>query len=72
MDYPYISFPYIFQFLISFHCLFVQVRNAMGGYVYALDDIKRLERFIIMGCEGGSYFVMEEKLSKENVQALQR
>ena len=40
--------------------------------MYALDDIKRLERFVIMGCEGGSYFVMEEKLSKENVQALQR
>lgn len=48
------------------------VRNAMGGYVYALDDIKRLERFVIMGCEGGSYFVMEEKLAKENVQALSR
>ena len=40
--------------------------------MYAVNDIMRLERFVIMGCEGGSYFVMEEKLASENVQALQR
>ena len=44
----------------------------MGGYVYAVDDMKMLERFIIMGCEGGTYFVLEEKLARENVQALDR
>ena len=40
--------------------------------MYAVDDMKMLERFIIMGCEGGSYFVLEEKLARENVQALDR
>ena len=44
----------------------------MEGYVYALDDIKRLERYVIMGCEGGSYYVTEERLDRENAQALIR
>ena len=40
--------------------------------MYAVDDRKMLERFIIMGTESGSYFVTEQTLNKENVQALDR
>lgn len=47
-----------------------QVQNNAGGYVYAVDDMKRLERFIIMGTEGGSYYVKEEELKRENVKCL--
>ena len=58
--------------MMFFLCIFFQVKNSMGGYVYAVDDRKMLERFIIMGSESGSYFVTEQALSKENVQALDR
>ena len=31
------------------------VANDAGGYVYALDDWARLDRFLILGTEGGTY-----------------
>ena len=52
--------------------MLIQVCNTKGGYVYAVNDIMRLERFVIMGCEGGSYFTMEEGVAREDVQSLQR
>src|SRR6187549_899605 len=45
-----------------------QIRNAAGGYVYQLDDFKAVERFLILGSEGGSYYVGEAKLTKDNAQ----
>ena len=52
--------------------MLIKVRNTNGGYVYAVNDIMRLERFVVMGCEGGSYYANEERLAREKVQALQR
>ena len=43
-----------------------QVVNSAGGFVYQLDDWKAFERFLIMGSEGGTYYVGEKKLTKEN------
>lgn len=43
-----------------------QVKNNAGGFVYAVDKWKQLERFLILGSEGGTYYVGEKKLTKEN------
>ena len=31
-----------------------QVANSAGGYVFALDDVARLRRFLILGVDGGT------------------
>lgn len=43
-----------------------QIKNNAGGYVYALSSFAHLARFLILGSEGGSYYVSEKKLTKEN------
>lgn len=48
-----------------------QVRNNAGGYVFQLDAWKRLERWLILGAEGGTYYVTERALTRDNAQSLQ-
>lgn len=48
------------------------VPNSAGGYAFAVDDWKRLERFLILGSEGGSYYATERALTIENAQAVVR
>jgi 60 kDa SS-A/Ro ribonucleoprotein len=42
-----------------------QVKNYAGGYVFKLDPWKELERFLILGTMGGTYYVSEQKLTQE-------
>lgn len=49
-----------------------QVPNSDGAAVWGVDDFTRLERFLILGSEGGSYYASEQKLTKENAMAVQR
>src|ERR671931_2049312 len=49
-----------------------QVRNSAGGFAWAVDDWKRLRRFLILGSEGGSYYASEWKLTRSNVEAVER
>lgn len=49
-----------------------QVPNSAGGHSYAVDDWKRLDRFLILGSEGGSYYASERKLTLENTAAVRR
>lgn len=42
------------------------VANNAGGYVFKLDKFKQLERFLILGTTGGTYYVAEKPLTKEN------
>jgi 60 kDa SS-A/Ro ribonucleoprotein len=49
-----------------------QVKNTGGGYSFQVDDWKRLERFLILGSEGGSYYVNERTLTRENSAAVLR
>lgn len=49
-----------------------QVPNSAGGYAWAVDDWTRLQRFLIMGSEGGSFYAGERDLTKENVDAVRR
>jgi 60 kDa SS-A/Ro ribonucleoprotein len=47
-----------------------QVANSAGGYSFAVDNWKRLDRFLILGSEGGSYYASEQKLTEENAKAV--
>jgi hypothetical protein len=40
-----------------------QVRNNAGGFVFAVDKWARLDRFLILGAEGGTYYVGERELT---------
>lgn len=42
--------------------------NSAGGYSFAADNWTRLNRFLILGTEGGTYYASEKKLTKENVK----
>lgn len=43
-----------------------QKKNNAGGFVYKIDNWKRLSRFLILGSEGGTYYVSESKLTTQN------
>jgi len=47
-----------------------QVENNAGGFVYQLDKFKQLERFLILGTEGGTYYVQERKLTLDNAKCV--
>lgn len=49
-----------------------QVPNSAGGFSWSVDDWQRLERFLILGSEGGTYYIGERKLTRENADALIR
>ena len=44
------------------------VQNNAGGYVFKLDKFKQLERFLILGTTGGTYYVKEKPLTMSNAQ----
>lgn len=47
-----------------------QVKNNAGGYTFQVSDKTRLERFLILGVDGGTYYVDEQDLTKQNVDWL--
>ena len=49
-----------------------QVRNSAGGYSWAVDDWTRFDRFLILGAEGGTYYITERDLVKQNHDAIVR
>jgi 60 kDa SS-A/Ro ribonucleoprotein len=46
--------------------------NSNWGYVFPVDDWTRLDRFLILGSEGGSFYATERSLSVENADAVKR
>ena len=42
------------------------VKNNAGGYAFQLDKFKQLERFLILGTTGGTYYVAQKPLTQEN------
>jgi 60 kDa SS-A/Ro ribonucleoprotein len=48
-----------------------QVQNHAGGYVYAVDKWDRLARFLVLGADGGTYYVRERALTRENAQVVE-
>ena len=49
-----------------------QVKNSAGGFSWQVDDWARLDRFLILGTEGGTYYASEQKLTKDSAEAVLR
>jgi 60 kDa SS-A/Ro ribonucleoprotein len=49
-----------------------QVPNSGGGYSWAVDDWVRLDRFLVLGSEGGTYYIQERELTSQNAEAVAR
>src|SRR5207245_687871 len=47
-----------------------QVRNSAGGYSWEVDDWTRFDRFLILGAEGGTYYIGQRELVKQNHDTL--
>lgn len=47
-----------------------EVRNNAGGFTFKVDDKSRLDRFLILGTDKGTYYVGERKLTDQNVKFL--
>jgi 60 kDa SS-A/Ro ribonucleoprotein len=45
-----------------------QIKNSAGGYVWELTPWQRLDRFLVLGTEGGTYYIDEQTLTVENAQ----
>ena len=48
------------------------VPNSAGGHAFPVDDWTRLDRFLILGSEGSSYYAGEAALTRDNAQAVLR
>lgn len=46
------------------------VKNNAGGYGFEITAQERLERFLLIGSEGGTYYVGEQKLTEENAKSI--
>ena len=49
-----------------------QIVNTAGGHVFPVDDFKRAERFLVIGTEGGTYYIGQSELTEENAAAVIR
>lgn len=49
-----------------------QVVNNAGGFVFTVSDRDRLERFLILGTDGGTYYVGEKKMTEQNIAFLRK
>ncbi len=47
-----------------------QVKNDAGGFVFQVSDQARLERFLILGVDGGTFYVKEDTHALKNAQFL--
>jgi len=41
-------------------------RNRAGGFAFKLDKWSQLERFLVLGTEGGTYYASEREMTREN------
>ncbi len=48
------------------------VQNAAGGYGFAVDPWTRLERFLIMGTDGGTYYAGEREHTIDNAKVVRQ
>jgi 60 kDa SS-A/Ro ribonucleoprotein len=49
-----------------------QVQNNAGGFGWKVSDMDSLRRFIVLGCEGGTYYAKEKDLKDQNVAVIDR
>lgn len=46
------------------------VKNDAGGFVFEITPKQLLERFLLIGSEGGTYYVSEQKLTEDNAKKI--
>ena len=49
-----------------------QVKNSAGGFSFPVDDWTRLERFLVLGSEGNTYYATAAVLTRENSKSVER
>lgn len=49
-----------------------QVQNNAGGYSFQIDELAKLERFLILGSEGGTYYASACELTIDNAKHVER
>lgn len=47
-----------------------EVRSNAGGFTFKVSDKDRLERFLILGTDGGTYYVGQRELTNQNTKML--
>lgn len=47
-----------------------QVMNGAGGFVFELDKWSRLDRWLILGAEGGTYYTSERALTRDSAKTI--
>lgn len=47
-----------------------QIENSAGGYTWATEPWQRLRRFLILGTDGGTYYIGPKELTRENAEAV--
>lgn len=49
-----------------------QAQNNAGGFVFALDDWKRLDRFLVLGSDEPTYYASARELTRESAAVVDR
>jgi len=47
-----------------------QVPNSAGGHTFTVAPLERLRRFLVLGVEGGTYYVGERELTQDNARVV--
>jgi 60 kDa SS-A/Ro ribonucleoprotein len=47
-----------------------QAQNNAGGFVFVLDKWAKLDRWLILGTEGGSYYATERQMTRDNAKTI--
>jgi len=47
-------------------------KNSASGYSFETDKWEQLNRFLILGTEGGTFYIKEQKLTKENANTVMK
>lgn len=47
-----------------------QLENSAGGYAFEVDRWDRLDRFLVLGSEGGTYYIGERELTVRNARTV--
>ena len=49
-----------------------QVPNSAGGHSFEVDIWTRLNRFLILGTEGGTYYIRQKELTEKNAKSIKK
>lgn len=49
-----------------------QILNSAGGYTFSVDELARVQRFLTLGTDGGTYYVADRELTRDNAAVVLR